>query len=62
MRVARQPVANGKSQMDVFWNVWAEKPNYICFALAVITIVESTFVFISSNPIQCSSFALAPLS
>lgn len=35
------PVTTGKSQTDAFWDVWAEKPNYICFALCVITVVEA---------------------
>merc|ERR1719453_1255074 len=35
------PEGAGKSQMDVFWDVWAEKPNYICFALSVVTIIET---------------------
>jgi len=35
------PEGYGKCQTDVFWDVWAEKPNYVCAALAFISVVEA---------------------
>ena len=35
---------SGKSQTDAFWDVWAEHPNNIAFALVVITLLESKFI------------------
>jgi len=34
------PEGKGQSQMDVFWDVWAEHPNYIAAALTFFTIIE----------------------
>jgi len=34
------PEGKGQSQMDVFWDVWAEHPNYIAAALVFFTIIE----------------------
>lgn len=34
------PEGKGLSQMDVFWDVWAEKPNYIVAAICFFTVIE----------------------
>ena len=34
------PEGKGQSQMDVFWDVWAEHPNYIAAALTFFTVIE----------------------
>lgn len=34
------PEGKGLSQMDVFWDVWEEHPNYIAAALCFITMIE----------------------
>jgi len=41
------PEGFGKCQMDVFWDVWAEKPNFICAALAFITVIEGKCLLLS---------------
>jgi len=33
-------VATAKNQMDAFWQLWGSKPQYIAFALVMITIIE----------------------
>lgn len=37
----RQPAPTGGSQTDAFWDAWAEKPNYIAAALAIISLLET---------------------
>lgn len=34
------PEGKGLSQMDVFWDVWAEKPNYIVASIVFFTVIE----------------------
>ena len=34
------PEADGRSQMDVFWDAWEEHPNAICAGIVFITAIE----------------------
>ena len=35
------PAAEGRSQMDVFWDAWEEHPNAVVAALVFITVIEA---------------------